>query len=283
MEDVNVVAAIDSLKELAILYVPKLLLAILTLIIGLWIIGKVIGGVKNALGKRNVDPSLVPFLSGLIKAILIVMLLISVAGMVGIETTSFIAVLGAMGLAIGLALQGSLSNFAGGVLILILKPFKVGEVIEAQGVIASVSEIQIFHTVLKSFDNKTIILPNGPLYNDKIINYSTEPTRKVEWIFGIGYDDDIDKARQVIKDTMFGDERILDRDTPYIHVSELGDSSVNFKVRALCNQADYWDLFFEKTEAIKKAFDANGITIPYPQVDAHLHSTDNANISTPKA
>ncbi len=271
MENIDVSAAIQTLSEYAALYVPKLLLAIITLIVGLWIINQVIKSIRNALTKRQVDPSLVPFLSSLIKALLIIILVISVAGQLGVAVASFVAVLGAAGLAIGLALQGSLANFAGGVLILILKPFKVGDVIEAQGVTASVSEIQIFHTILKSYDNKTIIIPNGPLSNDKITNYSTEATRTVEWVFGIGYDDDIDKARQIIKDTVFTDERVLNQDAPFINLAELADSSVNFKVRAQCNQADYWSLLFDKTEAIKKAFDANGISIPYPQVDAHLH------------
>jgi len=269
--EIDITAMVTSLQEVAILYVPKLLLAILTLIIGLWVIKKIVKSVKSNLAKRNFDPSLVPFLGGIINAVLVVALVISIASMVGIETTSFVAVLGAAGLAIGLALQGSLANFAGGVLILILKPFKVGDVIEAQGVIAGVTEIQIFHTVLKGWDNKTFILPNGPLYNNTIINYSTEPTRKVEWVFGISYSDDIDKAKAIIEEVVYkGDERILDRDTPWIKLAELADSSVNFKVRALCNQADYWDLLFEKTEAIKKAFDANGISIPFPQVDAHI-------------
>ncbi|WKN43746.1 mechanosensitive ion channel family protein [Tunicatimonas pelagia] len=272
IENLDIEAAIKTLSEYAILFIPKLLLAILTLIVGLWIINRIITGLRKALNKREVDPSLVPFLSGIIKALLIVVLIISIASRVGIETTSFVAVLGAAGLAIGLALQGSLSNFAGGILILILKPFKVGDVIEAQGVTASVSEIQIFHTVLKSYDNKTIILPNGPLYNNKIINYSTEETRLVEWVFGISYDDDIDKARQIIKETVFADERVLNQDAPFINLAELADSSVNFKVRARCVQADYWNLFFEKTEAVKKAFDANDISIPYPQVDAHIHN-----------
>lgn len=275
MKEFNFVAAVDSLSELAVLYVPKVLLAVVTLIVGLWIVNRVVKAIRKALTKREVDPSLVPFLSGIIKALLIVMLLISIAEMVGVETTSFVAVLGAAGLAIGLALQGSLSNFAGGVLILILKPFKVGDVIEAQGATASVSEIQVFHTVLKSYDNKTIILPNGPLYNNKIVNYSTEPTRKVEWVFGVGYDDDIDKTKATIQEIVFSDERILDRDTPFIKLAEMADSSVNFKVRALVNQADYWDVFFEKMEAIKKAFDKQGISIPYPQVDAHLYSHNN--------
>jgi small conductance mechanosensitive channel len=279
MNDFDIAAALGSLQELILPYLLNVVLAILTLIVGLWIVNKVVSAVRKSLTKRDVDPSLVPFMSGIIKAILIVMLLISIAGMVGIETTSFIAVLGAAGLAIGLALQGSLANFAGGILILILKPFKVGDVIEAQGVIASVIEIQIFHTILRSYDNKIIILPNGKLYNDKIINYSVEPARKVEWIFGVSYDDDIDKVKQIINEVVFTDERIMDRDTPYLKLSELADSSVNFKVRALVKQEDFWDIYFEKIEAIKKAFDANGISIPYPQVDAHLHSQNGAAAS----
>jgi len=277
MNDFDIAAALGSLQELILPYLLNVVLAILTLIVGLWIVNKVVSAVRKSLTKRDVDPSLVPFMSGIIKAILIIMLLISIAGMVGIETTSFIAVLGAAGLAIGLALQGSLANFAGGILILILKPFKVGDVIEAQGVIASVIEIQIFHTILRSYDNKIIILPNGKLYNDKIINYSVEPARKVEWIFGVSYDDDIDKVKQIINEVVFTDERIMDRDTPYLKLSELADSSVNFKVRALVKQEDFWDIYFEKTEAIKKAFDANGISIPFPQLDAHLHSENGTS------
>ena len=270
MENFAPQAIIDQLTELAVLYIPKVLLAILTLIIGFIIIRRVVGFLKTQLSKREVDPSLVPFLSGVLRAVLVVMLLISVAGMVGIETTSFVAVLGAAGLAIGLALQGSLANFAGGVLLLLLKPFKVGDVIEAQGVIASVKEIQIFHTILKTFDNKTIILPNGPLCNDKIINYSTEETRVVEWIFGISYKDDIDQARQVIKDIVYADSRVVAPEEEFIRLAELGDSSVNLKVRARVVQADYWGLFFEVNEAVKKAFDREGITIPFPQVDSHV-------------
>jgi len=279
MNDFDIVATVSSLQELILPYLFNIVLAILTLIVGLWIINRVVKAIRTTLSKREVDPSLVPFLSGIIKALLIVMLLISIAEMVGVETTSFVAVLGAAGLAIGLALQGSLANFAGGILILILKPFKVGDVIEAQGVIAGVTEIQIFHTLLKTYDNKVIILPNGKLYNDKIINYSIEPTRKVEWIFGVSYDDDIDKVKEVIREVIFTDERVLDRDTPYINLAEMADSSVNFKVRALVKQEDLWNVYFEKMEGIKKAFDANGITIPYPQLDAHLHPQSGAPIS----
>jgi small conductance mechanosensitive channel len=272
----NVNESLDYFGTLAAAYVPKLLLAIVTLIVGFIVIKKLVGFLRSKLEKTNADPSLIPFLSSIIRAVLIIVLIISVAEMVGVETTSFIAVLGAASLAIGLALQGSLSNFAGGVLILLMKPFEVGDVIEAQGVTALVSEITLFHTVLKSFDNKTIILPNGPLYNDKIINYSTEPERVVEWVFGISYDDDIDKARSIIKDVIYSDPRVLNRDEPFINLAELADSSVNFKVRARVTQGDYWAVFFEMTENIKKAFDTQGINIPYPQVDAHVYSQTKA-------
>lgn len=268
----NLQGYIDMAVEYAMLYLPKVLLAIIVLIVGAILIKKVTKGLRNILTKRELDPSLVPFLSGITKAILWVLLIISVASMVGIATTSFIAVLGAAGLAIGLALQGSLANFAGGILILILRPYKVGDVIETQGVIALVTEIQIFHTILKTYDNKVIIIPNGPLGNNTIINYSIQETRLVEWIFGIGYDDDIDKAREIIKKTIFNDERVLNKENPFINLSELGDSSVNFKVRAEVEQANYWAVFFAMTENVKKAFDKEGITIPYPQRDVHLFS-----------
>jgi len=257
-----------------------LLKALFVGVIG-WQIVKFLSNTFGKIIKKNkVDLSLQVFLKSLIHNILMVLLILSVLSTLGIEMTSFIAILGAAGLAIGLALQGSLSNFAGGILILIIKPFKVGDVIEAQGVIASVSEIQIFHTVLKSFDNKTIIIPNGPLYNDIIINYSTEANRKVEWVIGVSYSDDVDKVKQIIKKVVFSDERILDRETPYIFLSELADSSVNFKVRGLVKNEDYWDIFFEKLEAIKKAFDKEGISIPFPQRDIYLYNQQASKINS---
>lgn len=270
----NVQVYIDTAVEYAMLYLPKLLLAIIVLIVGAFLIKKTTRGIKNLLLNKKMDPSLIPFLTGIFKALFWVLLIISVASMVGVETTSFIAVLGAAGLAIGLALQGSLANFAGGVIILILRPYKVGDVIETQGIIALVTEIQIFHTILKSYDNKVIIIPNGPLANSNIINYSTMETRLVEWVFGISYDDDIDKAKSTIKKTIFNDPRVLNQAEPFINLSELGDSSVNLKVRAEVAQADYWTVFFEMTENIKKAFDKEGISIPFPQRDVHLFSAD---------
>ncbi len=271
----NLQGYLDTAIEYAMLYLPKLLLAIIVLIVGAFLIKKVTRGIRNVLIKRELDPSLIPFLSGITNALFWVLLIISVASMVGIATTSFVAVLGAAGLAVGLALQGSLSNFAGGVLILILRPYKVGDVIEAQGVIAMVTEIQIFHTILKTYDNKTIIIPNGPLANGNIINYSRQETRLVEWVFGIGYSDDIDKARAIIKKIIFSDDRVMNKENPFINLAELGDSSVNFKVRAEVEQTNYWPVFFEMTENVKKAFDKEGITIPYPQRDVHLYSENN--------
>ncbi|HET8828872.1 MAG TPA: mechanosensitive ion channel domain-containing protein [Pelobium sp.] len=225
--------------------------------------------------KKDVDPSLRVFLASLVKNTLLILLILTVLKTLGVEITSFIAILGAAGLAIGLALQGSLANFAGGILILMLKPFKVGDIIEAQGVTASVAEIQIFHTVLKSFDNKTIIVPNGKLYNDIIINYSTESARTMQWIFGIGYNDDIDHARAIIKEVIFSDERVIDRETPYIYVDSLGDSSVNIRVRGLVSNEDYWDVYLTKMELVKKAFDKAGISIPFPQRDVHVYKHEN--------
>lgn len=248
-----------------------LIKTLLVLVIG-WQVVKFLSKSFGRMILRNgVDPSLQVFLKSIVHNLLIILLILSALATLGIEMTSFIALLGAAGLAIGLALQGSLANFAGGILILLFKPFKVGDVIEAQGIIASVTEIQIFHTVLKSFDNKTIILPNGKLYNDIIINYSIEDNRTVEWIFGIGYQEDIDKVRMIINEVIFTDERVLNIDKPYIYVGELADNSVNMKVRALVKNSEFWDVYLEKLEAIKKAFDKAGVSIPFPQRDVYLY------------
>ena len=252
-------------------YASQILLAIIVLIIGLFVIKKIVKTTKNLMNKKSIDASLVPFLSGMLGAILKVLLVLSILGMVGVEVTSFIAILGAAGLAIGMALSGTLQNFAGGVMILIFKPFKVGDVLEAQGYIGSVAEIQIFNTILKTWDNKTIIIPNGGLSNSSMVNYSTEETRTVEWIFGIGYDDDIDTAREIINNVVYSDDRVIDK-TPFINVNELGDSSVNFKVRAKVKSPDYWGVTFDMTERIKKEFDKNGVSIPFPQRDVHIHN-----------
>ena len=251
-------------------YVPKVVLAIVTLIIGLWIIKAVQKGIAKGMQIRQMDESLQKFLANLIGVLLKLVLGISVIGVLGVSTASFVAILGAAGLAVGLALQGSLANFAGGVLILIFKPFKVGDVIEAQGYVGKVHEIQVFNTILKTPDNKTIIIPNGGLSNGSLVNYSTEPQRRVDMTFGIGYGDDIAKARSIIKSLIEADERILKDPEPVIVVSELADSSVNFAVRVWCNAADYWGIYFDMMEKVKVEFDKQGVSIPFPQHDVHL-------------
>lgn len=263
---------IEKLVELATTYIPKVLLALLTLFIGHLVIRGLLRSIRKVSTKRNFDETLQKFLVSLLKALLYAVLVISVAGMVGIQTTSFVAILGAAGLAIGLALQGSLSNFAGGVLILIFKPFKVGDVIDAQGHLGIVDEIQIFTTILKTFDNKVIIIPNGALANGTITNITKEETRRVDMSFGISYDDDIDKAKQILTDLIKADERVINEPAePFIVMNELGDSSVNFVVRAWCKAADYWGIYFDMLEKVKKTFDKEGISIPYPQQDVHLY------------
>ena len=261
---------IDTAVEMLIQYAPKALLAIFTLIIGLWIIKFIVKGIKKGLEKSKVDESLKKFLASLISTLLKILLFISVASMIGIETTSFVAIMGAAGLAVGLALQGSLANFAGGVLILLFKPFKVGDFIDTGGHAGSVSAIHIFNTILKTPDNKTIIIPNGELSSGSITNFSTEAKRRVDMTFGIGYGDNLKKAKEVLSSLIKSDIRVLQDPTPVIVVSELADSSVNFAVRAWVNVADYWGLFFDMQERVKLEFDKQGISIPFPQQDVHL-------------
>ena len=203
-----------------------------------------------------------------------VLLVISVLGMLGIEMTSFIAVIGAIGLAVGMALSGTLQNFAGGVMILLFKPFKVGDFINAQGFSGTVNEIQIFNTILKTPDNKTIIIPNGGLSTSAMTNFSTEPKRRVDWTFGIGYGDDADKAEQVIRQLCEEDSRIHKEPAVFIALSELADSSVNFTVRAWVNAEDYWGVFFDLNKKVYKIFDKEGLNIPFPQMDVHVHQSE---------
>lgn len=261
----------DTGVTLAMTYGTQLLLAILVLVIGLWVINRFVAITRDTMATRSIDPTLGRFLTNLLNVTFKALLLISVASMIGIATTSFIAILAAAGLAIGLALQGSLANFAGGVLILMFRPFKVGDVIEAQGISGKVAEIQIFNTVIKTPDNKVMIVPNGPISNGIITNYSKEATRRIDFVFGIGYGDDIAQARSVLEGLIAADERILS-DPPFlVAVSELADSSVNFTVRVWVNSPDYGSVNFGMTEAVKLAFDRANISIPFPQSDVHIH------------
>lgn len=261
---------LNKASDLLEAYGPKLLGAIVVLIIGLWIIKIINKAVSRMLEKKDFDPSLEPFVRTLISVLLKIMLVISVMTMVGIQMTSFIAILGAAGLAVGLALSGTLQNFAGGALILSFKPFKVGDFIEAQGFMGTVYEIQVFNTMLKTPDNKVVIIPNGGLSTGAITNFSKEPTRRVNWSFGIAYGDDVDKARKVIRNLIDADNRILKDPEPFIGLGELADSSVNLTVRVWVNSEDYWGVFFDMNEKIYKIFDKEGLNIPFPQMDIHL-------------
>ncbi len=261
---------VDTLINLFVVWGPKLVGAILALIIGLWLANMIAGGLSRRMEKSEVDPSLIPFLKSLVSTLLKIMVVVSVLGMVGIQMTSFIALLGAAGLAVGMALSGTLQNFAGGVMILIFKPFKVGDVIEAQGYTGAVNAIQIFNTILKTPDNKTVIIPNGGLSTSSMVNYSTEPTRRVDWTFGIAYGDDIDKAKQVLDELLTSNEKVLQEPAPFIELGELADSSVNFTVRAWVNAADYWAVHFYMLEKVYRRFGEEGLNIPFPQMDVHL-------------
>lgn len=261
---------ISSGTGMILTYAPKIILVLVTLFVGLWVIKKVVSLIEKAMVNRNVDASLAPFIKSLIGALLKVLLFISVASMVGIATTSFVAILGAAGLAIGLALQGSLSNFAGGVLILIFKPFQVGDLIDAQGEFGEVIEIQIFNTIIVTPDNKRVILPNGLVSNGVIKNVSAEGNLRVDLTVGISYNDNIKKAKEVILETLLKDPKVLKNPAPTVAVIELGDNSVNLCVRPQALVADYWDVYFNSYENVKIALDEAGISIPLPQRDVHM-------------
>lgn len=255
-------------------YGMNLIWAILTLVVGLWIVKIVIKGVRKGLDKGETEETLKSFLISIVSILLKVMVYITALGMLGVEMTSFIAILGAAGLAIGLALSGALQNFAGGVMILLFKPFQAGHYIEAQGHSGTVTEIQIFSTVLKTPDNKTIMIPNGKLANDSMVNYSLEEQRRVDWTIGIGYGNDIDKAYEVIKRLLSEDDRILNDPEPFMALKELADSSVNIAVRAWVNAGDYWTVNFRLNEQVYRTFENEGLDIPYPQQDIHIHKED---------
>ena len=263
---------ISTIKTHALEFGYRLTGAIFALIIGLWITKKIVGGVAKIMDSKNVDNSLQPFFRSMLNISLKALLVISVLSMLGVEMTSFVAILGAAGLAVGLALSGTLQNFAGGVMILIFKPFEVGHVITAQGHTGSVFEIQIFNTILKTPDNKHIIIPNGGLATGSMVNFSKEATRRVDWTFGIGYGDDIDKAKEVLSTLIQADSRIKQDPEPFIAVSELGDSSVDFAVRVWVDAADYGGVYFAMNESVYKTFNKEGLSIPYPQMDVHVQN-----------
>lgn len=270
----NLDLSTEMLLTFAMTYGPRMIGSVLTLVIGLWLAGLAGRMVKSMLKRGKVDPSLGSFVSSLLSILLKVLVYITALGVLGIEMTSFIAILGAAGLAIGLALSGTLQNFAGGVMILFFKYFKEGDFIEAQGYMGSVKEIQIFVTILTTPDNKTIILPNGPLATDSLTNFSTEATRRVDWTFGIGYGDDVDQAYEVLGRLIADDERILKDPEPFMAVAALADSSVNIVLRAWVNAVDFWPVHFKMNEMVYKTFDKEGLNIPFPQRDIHVYQVE---------
>lgn len=263
---------VNSITEMIIGYAPKVLGAILTLVIGFWVVNIIATKTRKMMENRKLDASLIPFLSSVISIGLKMLVLISAASMFGFEVTSFVAVFGALALAIGMALQGNLSHLAAGVMILFFRPFRVGDFIVTNGYSGTVKEIQIFNTILTTLDNRVIIIPNGTITSSPLENLTMNAVRKVPMTFGISYAADIDKARTVIQQVADSCPKILHDQPVDILVSELADSSVNFAVRPWCKTEDYWDVNFYMHENIKKEFDKNNIGIPFPQMDVHMHN-----------
>jgi len=261
-----------QVQDLATDWGIKVLAALAIFVIGRWVAMALRRGVRRVMEKGEVDHIIVGFVGSIVYIALLAFVVIAALGQLGIQTTSFIAVLGAAGLAVGLALQGSLANFAAGFLMIIFRPFKVGDFIEGAGVAGVVKEIQIFTTTLKTGDNKIIIIPNAKISGDNITNYSAEETRRVDMTVGVAYDADLSKVRDVLNDIISKDERILSDPPTQVAVAELADSSVNFIVRVWTKSADYWGVKFDATETIKNRFDEEGIGIPFPQRDIHIVS-----------
>jgi len=265
---------LEKAYDFVAVYGIKIVIAIVVLIIGLWIIKRIVKVSDRVMEKRDVNVSLRGFLRSLVSILLKVMLVISIAEMVGLKTTSFIAVLGAAGLAVGLALQGTLANFAGGVMILLFKPFKVGDLIISQGHLGVVKEIHIFVTVLLTPENKTVILPNAAVSSNDIVNYTTQGLIRVDMNFGISYSSNIKTAKDTLMNILVNHPKVLKDPAPFVGVKELADSSVNLAVRPYTKPEDYWAVYFDVYEAGKLALDKAGVTIPFPQMDVHLNKLD---------
>lgn len=266
LENIDIPALIS---EYAIPFGIKLVTAIAIYIIGKMVINIILKVIRTVLTKSKMDEMLLNFVLSIARSILLLFVIIAALNELGVDTTSFIALLGAAGLAVGLALQSTLQNFAAGVMLILFRPFQKGDFVEAAGIAGAVFNITIFNTIIKTGDNKQIIIPNGEIYGGTITNYSANDTRRIDMVFGISYDDDMKKAKKIMEDVIAADERVLKDPETLIAVSELADSSVNFVVRPWVNTADYWAVKFALTENIKEAFDNNGISIPYPQMDIH--------------
>ncbi len=265
----------ENIVEILGGYAFSLIMALVIFLVGKWLARKITNLLVAVLRKvKGMDETLIKFLENIVYYILMIVVILTALSELGVETTSFLAILGAAGLAIGLALKDSLGNFASGVMIILFKPFKVGDVVNAAGVTGSVSEVGIFNSVFITPDNQKIIIPNGAITSGSIININAHSTRRVDLVVGIGYDDDIKKAKEVLNDIVSSNEKVLVDRGITVAVSELADSSVNFVVRAWVNTPDYWDVKFGLTETVKLRFDEENISIPYPQQDLHLHKND---------
>ncbi len=262
---------VEKVWELVTIYGLKVIAAIAIFVVGRWVAKAVANMIRKMMKKADVDETLLKFVGNMAYIALLAFVVLAALSQLGIQTTSFIAVLGAAGLAVGLALQGSLSNFAAGFLMILFRPIRVGDYIEGAGTAGTVEEIAIFTTTLVTPDNKTVIIPNAAMTGDNIVNWTVKGTRRVDMVMGIGYDDDIDQAKQIMADVLASDSRILKEPKPTIAMVELADSSVNFVVRPWVKASDYWAVYMDTHEAIKKAFDAQGISIPYPQRDVHVY------------
>ena len=262
---------LDIIMNWLSVYSLKIVAAILVLIIGKWIARKLSKLLAVLLEKNKVDTTLVGFMTHITYYALMIMVIIAAAGQLGINTTSFLTIVGAAGLAVGLALKDSLSNFAAGVMLILFRPFGVGDVVVAGGVTGEVQKITIFTTIITTLDTHRVIVPQGAITADVITKVNANPTRRVDMVFGIGYDDDILKAKNILMELLTADERVLKDPAPTVAVAELADSSVNFNVRPWCATSEYWNVYFDTHEKVKLAFDAEGISIPYPQMDIHQH------------
>lgn len=263
------------LNEYAMPWGIKIIMALAIFFIGRWVIRLIVGLLKNLLNRSQMDGMLVNFVASIVNAVLLIFVIIAALNQLGVDTTSLVALIAAAGLAVGLALQDSMQNFAAGVMIFVFKPFKSGDFIEAGGVMGVVEDINVFSSTLRTGDNKEIILPNGAIYGSAIINYSARETRRVDMVFGIGYDDDIREAKKILERLVMEDSRILKDPTPVVALGELADSSVNFVVRPWVASSDYWAVMWDMNEKVKLAFDEAGISIPYPQMDLHVHKQDS--------
>ncbi len=261
------------LKDKVIEYGIALITAVAIIVIGFWLVKRIKKIMAKFFIKKDFDPSLETFLMSLTSIALRILVIITALSQLGIEMTSFVALLGAAGLAIGMAFSGTLSNLAGGVMILFFKPYKVGDYIEAQGEIGHVKELQIFNTILITLDNKTVIIPNGPLANGNMTNYSTQTNRRVDFVVGIAYGDSYDTAKETLLKFVKEDPRIMDQEDNFIGLGELADSSVNLTLRVWCKTEDYWGVFFTMNERIYKEFGDRGLNIPFPQMDVHVKNS----------